>query len=83
MKKTSILISLLLLVGIKSFGALRTITDTPLYKNKKATVNARVEDLLQRMTLKEKIQQLQNRARAGPMKLKVFLKAKVTAARMK
>jgi beta-glucosidase len=62
MKRTSILFSLMFLVGIKSFGALRTVTDTPLYKNKKATVNARVEDLMQRMTLKEKIQQLQNRA---------------------
>ncbi|WP_114936874.1 glycoside hydrolase family 3 N-terminal domain-containing protein [Mucilaginibacter endophyticus] len=62
MKRSSVLIPLLFLITIKSFGALRTAADTPLYKNKKAAVNARVEDLLARMTLKEKIEQLQNRA---------------------
>ena len=34
----------------------------PLYKDKSATVKNRVDDLLKRMTLKEKIEQLQNRA---------------------
>jgi beta-glucosidase len=35
--------------------------DKPLYKDPKATVKDRVDDLLKRMTLQEKIQQLQNR----------------------
>ncbi|PWG82463.1 glycoside hydrolase family 3 N-terminal domain-containing protein [Pararcticibacter amylolyticus] len=38
------------------------IPDQPVYKNKTAPVKERVEDLLSRMTLKEKILQLQNRA---------------------
>lgn len=36
--------------------------DTPLYKNKSIPIEKRVDDLLSRMTLKEKIQQMENRA---------------------
>lgn len=39
---------------------------TPLYKNKNYNVDDRVEDLLSRMTLEEKVLQLQNRALGGP-----------------
>ncbi|NHA07179.1 glycosyl hydrolase [Mucilaginibacter sp. HC2] len=65
MKKTFALIALLALVAGPSFGALHPKTDTPLYKNSKAAIHDRVEDLLSRMTLQEKIQQLQNRASGG------------------
>ncbi|PWV47682.1 beta-glucosidase [Chitinophaga sp. S165] len=45
-----------------SSGYARGITDQDtLYKNKKVPIPARVEDLLKRMTLKEKVLQLQNR----------------------
>lgn len=37
-----------------------TAADKPLYKDPKAPIEARVEDLLSRMTLHEKVQQLQN-----------------------
>jgi beta-glucosidase len=36
-------------------------TNLPLYKDQTATINARVDDLMKRMTLKEKIEQLENR----------------------
>jgi beta-glucosidase len=42
-------------------GYAQTNVGKPLYKDKTAPVPARVEDLLERMTLKEKILQLQNR----------------------
>lgn len=37
-------------------------SNTPVYKDKKASIEARVEDLLSRMTLKEKVQQMENKA---------------------
>jgi beta-glucosidase len=55
------MICLLLTVGT-AFTTFGKDPDKPLYKDKTATVNDRVEDLLKRMTLKEKIEQLQNRA---------------------
>lgn len=61
MKKTfiAIILSLISFAG----NATRTLKkDTVLYKNPNAPVAARVEDLLKRMTLKEKIEQLENRA---------------------
>ncbi|AYL93890.1 glycoside hydrolase family 3 N-terminal domain-containing protein [Mucilaginibacter celer] len=62
MKKITLgLISLSTLI-ITTSGTLKTNPDTPLYKDKKAPVADRVEDLLKRMTLKEKVEQLQNRA---------------------
>lgn len=36
----------------------RAFTSTPLYKNPKASIEARVNDLLPRMTLEEKVAQL-------------------------
>jgi beta-glucosidase len=62
MKKKLLSISCLLLVAATSFSAPPKDPDKPLYKDKTATVKDRVEDLVKRMTLKEKIQQLQNRA---------------------
>jgi beta-glucosidase len=59
MKQIIILSTLLLTYGISS--AVGQQLDTALYKNKKAPVPARVEDLLKRMTLREKVLQLQNR----------------------
>lgn len=56
MKRTVAIVILALTVGKGYAGN----TDT-LYKRKNAPVSARVEDLLKRMTLKEKILQLQNR----------------------
>ncbi len=52
----------LLLIAANAFGAPGKDPDKPIYKDKTATVNDRVEDLLKRMTLKEKIEQLENRA---------------------
>lgn len=60
MKKVYLIAFCLLLTTIKTFAG--NDADKPLYKDKTASVNARVEDLLKRMTLKEKIEQLQNRA---------------------
>lgn len=59
MKQIIILSTLLLTYGISA--AVGQQLDTALYKNKKAPVPARVEDLLKRMTLREKVLQLQNR----------------------
>lgn len=47
---------------VTSFRMLAQQPDKILYKNKKANVDQRVDDLLKRMTLKEKVMQLQNRA---------------------
>lgn len=55
MKLKSIIIATLL-CGIVGIAEAK-----PLYKNKKAPIDARVEDLLSRMTLEEKCMQLQNR----------------------
>jgi len=59
MKQIIIIGTLLLTYGISS--AVGQQLDTALYKNKKAPVPARVDDLLRRMTLREKVLQLQNR----------------------
>lgn len=62
MKRKLLSISCLLMVTAATFGAPPKDPDKPLYKDKTAAVKDRVEDLVKRMTLKEKIQQLQNRA---------------------
>lgn len=61
MKKT---LTLLIVLHITCAGYAANISagDTILYKNPHVPVSARVEDLLKRMTLKEKVQQLENRA---------------------
>ena len=55
MKLRNILIPALLLAST-------TASAGPLYKNSKAPIDARVEDLLSRMTLEEKVLQMQNNA---------------------
>jgi beta-glucosidase len=62
MKKNFLSILCLLLVTATTLGAPLKDPDKPLYKDKTAAIKDRVEDLVKRMTLKEKIQQLQNRA---------------------
>jgi len=52
----------LFLLAVNAFGITDKNPDKPLYKDKAAAINDRVEDLLKRMTLKEKIEQLENRA---------------------
>lgn len=61
MKKT-ITFLLFIFTAFNSYSAIIDAKDTVLYKNKNAPVPRRVEDLLKRMTLKEKVQQLENRA---------------------
>ncbi|WCT14877.1 glycoside hydrolase family 3 N-terminal domain-containing protein [Mucilaginibacter jinjuensis] len=61
MKKIFTLITLSLTI-CSSYAANSIDKDTLVYKNKNAPVAARVEDLLKRMTLKEKVEQLENRA---------------------
>lgn len=61
MKKIFVLITLSLTIcGIASANSLKK--DSLLYKNKNVPIPGRVEDLLKRMTLKEKVEQLENRA---------------------
>jgi beta-glucosidase len=62
MKKFFLSFTSLVLLTTASFGAINRDPDKPLYKEKNAAIKDRVEDLLKRMTLKEKIEQLQNRA---------------------
>ena len=60
-----ILATLAVIIGLSFFpkGALADDgTNSPIYKDKTATIDARVDDLMKRMTLKEKIEQLENRA---------------------
>lgn len=52
MKLRKIVIPALMMAAVAAAG--------PLYKNSKAPIDARVEDLLSRMTLEEKVQQMQN-----------------------
>lgn len=59
MKKKLLIVSLVL-SAFNGFAVLKSDPE-PLYKNKTAAVKDRVEDLLSRMTLKEKVQQLQNK----------------------
>ena len=54
MKRKAIIIAAMLCVTVAGVAG-------PLYKNSKAPIDARVEDLLSRMTLDEKCMQLQNR----------------------
>lgn len=53
-----------LILALCTIGSLQA--GTPVYKNSNALVSARVEDLLSRMTLHEKILQLQNREVGKP-----------------
>lgn len=60
MKKVYIIISLLLFVINYSYAMVDS--KKPVYKNKKASIDARVDDLLNRMTLEEKVRQMENKA---------------------
>jgi beta-glucosidase len=60
-KQKLILVILVILSGSAVNAVAQKKPDTLLYKDKKQPVEKRVEDLLARMTLKEKIQQLQNK----------------------
>ncbi len=64
MKKTYLLFSVLMVISVTINGS--NIEDKPLYKNKNAPIDQRVEDLLSRMTLEEKIWQMQNKPVEGP-----------------
>ena len=59
MKKKSFLIVLGVCIGTTGFAW--GTNDKPLYKNPDAPIENRVEDLLRRMTLQEKVLQLQNK----------------------
>lgn len=59
MKKKSFLIVLGVCIG--TIGFVWGANDKPLYKNPDAPIENRVEDLLHRMTLQEKVLQLQNK----------------------
>lgn len=62
MKKITLGLLCLSTFIITTSGTMKPGNDVPLYKKKNVPVAYRVEDLLKRMTLKEKIEQLQNRA---------------------
>ena len=51
----------LCLLALSAFAGNKPKPDTPLYKNPSAPVEKRVDDLMSRMTLREKVLQLQNR----------------------
>ena len=53
--------TILVLFSSPGYSQLKLADKTPLYKNKTIAVDRRVEDLLERMTLKEKVEQLQNK----------------------
>jgi beta-glucosidase len=57
--------------------------DIPLYKDRTAPIEKRVDDLMSRMTLHEKVLQLQNRASAGWMRLTGSSRGKVMGQLMK
>jgi beta-glucosidase len=62
MKKQKLILIILLLLSSSAVNAVIPIKpDTLFYKDKKQPVEKRIDDLLARMTLKEKIQQLQNK----------------------
>lgn len=62
MKKQKLILIILLLLSSSVVNAvIQKKPDTLLYKDKKQPIEKRVDDLLARMTLKEKIQQLQNK----------------------
>jgi len=50
----------LFLITVSTFATAAIKSETPLYKDKEAKIEDRVEDLLGRMTLKEKILQMKN-----------------------
>ena len=54
-------INLILFTFIFSFLTATAVANQPVYKDKNASIEDRVEDLLRRMTLREKVAQLQNR----------------------
>lgn len=56
------LIALVFISNIPVWSVGKKAEPIPLYKDKTVSVDVRVEDLLKRMTLKEKINQMQNRA---------------------
>lgn len=62
MKRFLLGVICLLAITNAILGAVSNNSDKPIYKDKTAAIEDRVEDLLSRMTLKEKIEQLQNRA---------------------
>lgn len=62
MKKILSAITISLFAGSAFAGILPGRADTALYWNKKLPVEQRIDDLMKRMTLKEKVQQLENRA---------------------
>jgi len=62
MRKIVLLVSVLLLAINTVCGKEQVIQDKPFSKDKNATKEKRVEDLLIRMTLKEKLLQMQNMA---------------------
>lgn len=60
-KRITYTLGLCLLACSATATAATTKKDTPLYKDKSAPVEKRVDDLMGRMTLREKVLQLQNR----------------------
>ncbi|RYD70540.1 MAG: hypothetical protein EOP55_22070, partial [Sphingobacteriales bacterium] len=60
MKKNIVrLFSVILLVSFITTSVFaQTKTNTPIYKNPKATVDSRIKDLLSRMTVEEKVGQI-------------------------
>jgi beta-glucosidase len=61
MKNFFSIITLSLAIG-SGYATIIPVKDTVIYKNKNAPIPARIEDLLKRMTLREKVEQLENRA---------------------
>jgi beta-glucosidase len=61
-----ILALILLFLNSLAFGQTSKITDPPLYLDPAQPIDARVNDLLSRMTLEEKASQLVNQSRAIP-----------------
>lgn len=61
MRRLFLIAAYLILAVFKGHTACYPLADSLLYKNPKAPISDRVEDLLKRMTLKEKMFQLQNR----------------------
>ncbi|MBL4561179.1 MAG: hypothetical protein JKX79_09365 [Labilibaculum sp.] len=62
MKRIFLGVICLLVITNTILGAVNNNPDKLIYKDKTAAIEDRVEDLLNRMTLEEKIEQLQNRA---------------------
>jgi len=60
MRKAGFIVTTLLLATSTLLGQAPVRQDKPVYKDKNASIKERVEDLLSRMTLKEKLLQMQN-----------------------